>query len=288
MTITPLPRREGGQEKESATAALGSVSVALRTLSLLTSHASIGVTEAAAELGISRSTAHRMLATLERHAFLSQDQFSKAYSCGPALTDIMLATLGGLGVGRLAIPFLQRIVEATGETAHLALLNGRTAFFIESVETNAVLRAGSRAGTGLPAECCSVGRALLSTKSLSTIMSLYPSDASLIRMTPASPTSVDALLGLIEQTRQRGWAENLGASESNVHAVAVPIVRGEAEATLAFSCTGPAERLPPARLASLGETLMTVAADFAAVLIADPRAQRTEVRRPRRKPEGGA
>lgn len=282
-SLTPelaMPVGEGG------TSALGSVSVALRMLSLFVARPTIGVTEAATQLGVSRSSAHRILATLEQHAFVSQDQTTKVYRCGPALTDIAVSSLGGLGFGRLAVPFLQRIVNGTGETAHLAFLSGRTAFFIEAVESTAILRAGSRVGTSLPAECCSVGRALLAQKSDDAIRALYPSDESLARLTPASPASVAALLERLDRARDRGWVENLGESEQDIHAVAVPVLRERAEASLALACTGPAQRLPVERLPSLGAVLIEVAADLTAMLTGDLRAQDSD-QGTRRRMRGG-
>jgi DNA-binding IclR family transcriptional regulator len=284
---TLFPLEASTHTVEGSTSALGSVSVALRMLSLFVTRSTVGVSEAAVQLGVSRSSAHRILATLEQHAFVSQEQITKAYHCGPALIDIALSSLGGLGIGRLTIPLLQRIVDATGETAHLAFLSGRTAFFIEAVESTAILRAGARVGTMLPAECCSVGRALLAQKSNGAIRALYPSDTSLVRLTSASPRSVAALLERLDQARDRGWADNLGESEQDLHAVAVPVLSGRGEATLALACTGPAQRLPIDRLPSLGAILIEVAGDLAAMLISDPREQNAKQKSRRHRRTGG-
>jgi len=144
-----------------------------------------------------------------------------------------------------------------------------------------VLRAGSRVGTGLPAECCSVGRAILSTRSDASVRSLYPSDKALVRLTMNSPATVADLLNALRETREQGWAVNLGDSEKDIHAVAAPILRGESEATLALACTGPAGRMPPDRLQELGAALVRIAADFSAILGPDMRAARIDRRRAR-------
>src|SRR5258708_843919 len=227
---------------------LGSVSIALRVLMAFRAEPSLGVTQVAKMLDISRSTAHRMLNTLEGMGFVVQDQTSKVYRTGPVLTEISLVSLGGSGLTRMYKPFLRQVVASTGETAHLAMLSGRSALFLDAIETPALLRAGSRSTTALPAECCAVGRAILSTFPAERVCALYPNDASLTRLSRSSPASVEDLLDGLDDVRLRGWAENLGETEAGLHAIAVPVWLSGSQPVFALSATGPAARMRVERL----------------------------------------
>lgn len=244
---------------ERAQGALSSVTVALRVLMAFRTTPSLGVTQVANMLSISRSTAHRMLSTLESMGFVVQDQGTRAYRTGPVLTEISLVALGEFGLNQTFKPFLRQVVSTTGETAHLAMLSGRSALFLDAIESPATIRAGSRVTTALPAECCAIGRAILSTFTDEQVRTLYPTDGALTKLSRASPDRVADLLDRLEEVRQRGWALNLGETEAGLHAVAVPLQFPSVLPVLALSATGPAARLPEHRLHDIGRELVAIA-----------------------------
>src|SRR4051812_40826180 len=129
---------------------LSSVDNALRVLELLSTRPSLRVIEVAEYLGVARSTAHRVLSALLARGFVVQDAH-KVYRAGPAIEQLRPP---GVGMPRLNkelwhVP-LERLAAAVGETCHVAVLEGNSTRFVDSVESFQALRVGNRVGTLLP------------------------------------------------------------------------------------------------------------------------------------------
>ena len=124
---------------------IGAVDNVLRLLRLFQDHEMIRVNQVARDMGLSRSTVHRMLATLSHHQFVEQDDFSRAYRPGPVLVDIGLSVVSKLDLVQLSHSSLMDLRDKTGETAHLGILRGEVGVvYLDSVESEQVVRAGSR------------------------------------------------------------------------------------------------------------------------------------------------
>lgn len=139
-----------------------SVDNALKLLHMLREQSHIRVSDASRAIGVARSTAHRLLAMLQHHGFVQQDPFSRAYIAGPALLDFGLAALRDRDIRTHARPFLEALGRESGETVHLAILQGGSdVLFLDCVESMKAVRVGNRTGLILPAHCSSAGKALL-------------------------------------------------------------------------------------------------------------------------------
>src|SRR5215475_5912804 len=106
-----VPERPGGL--------IGAVDNVLRLLRLFEDHEMIRVNQVARDMGLSRSTVQRMLATLSHHEFVEQDPFSRAYKAGPALIDIGLSVVSKIDIIAVSHSALVELRDVTGETAHL-------------------------------------------------------------------------------------------------------------------------------------------------------------------------
>jgi IclR family pca regulon transcriptional regulator len=125
----------------------------------------IGVSELSRDLGLSRSTTHRYIATLTALGYLQQDTDSKRYRLGPRVLDLGFAAIDAMDIRDLSVPHLQELCDATGFTVNLAILDGADVVYIERCRTS---HAGQRAidlnlhvGSRLPAYCTAMGKALL-------------------------------------------------------------------------------------------------------------------------------
>jgi DNA-binding IclR family transcriptional regulator len=240
---------------------LESVDNALNLVWLLRERGQIRVSEAAAALGTSRSTAHRLLAMLAYHGFAQQDPSSKAYAVGPAL--------GSIDVRALARPALERLCQEVEETVHLVSLRGAAAVFLDSVETSRGLRVGSRAGSLMPAHCTAAGKAILAQLPADELRRLYR-DERLEQMTPRSLVSSKELDGELERIRRRGFATNLGESEPDVGAVAVAAPGGISGRRLAITVSAPITRLERAGVKRIARAAAAAAADLGRAPSAKP------------------
>ena len=82
----------------------------------------LGPSELGHRLNISKSTAHRLLVVLERHRLVERDLDSGKFRLGLKLVELASAALSRVDLHRLARPFVRRLAEETGETAHLGFL----------------------------------------------------------------------------------------------------------------------------------------------------------------------
>ena len=244
---------------------ISSVHNALRVLTLFREKRPVRVSEAAAVLGVARSTAHRLLNTLELHGFARRDPATRTYLPGPVLAELALAT-AGLDLLRAARADLERLTAESGETAHLVVLEGTSALFLDSVETPKALRIGSRAGVAMAAHCTSAGKAMLAQLSPDELSALYPSGEHLEQMTPNSIGTRDALDSDLEVIRKRGYATNQDESEVGVSAVAAAFRAGRSGRIAAFSVSIPSTRFDGARVDEIADAVKRAVARAARAL----------------------
>lgn len=245
---------------------IGSVGNVLRLLLLFRQQEEVRLSRTARELGIANSTAHRLLAMLQHHGFVRQDETTKAYRAGPALIEVALSVVRSMDLRRIARPALEELAEVTGETISLAVLEGDRVRYLDAVESDKALRVGSRAGTVLPAYCTSIGKALLAHLNDEELMALYPRER-LAPVTDRSVTSRAHLLRQLDAVRQRGYAVNDGESEEGVMSVAVAIRDPSMRPTAAVSCAAPSNRLASTDLSVIANQLTSRAGDIAALLV---------------------
>lgn len=221
---------------------ISSVDNVLRLLLLYRERRLIRVTDAATELGVGRSTAHRLLAMLAHHGFVEQDPETRAYRAGHALAEIGLATIREDGLGDHMRPFMERLRDEVNETIQLVVLQGANCLFIETVESHRPLRSASRVGVVVPAHCLGGGKALLAELPTERLRRLYPSPV-IPAATPRSITSRDELEAHLREVRERGYATNFGESEEEIGTVGVAVLDAEGRPRAGLAVSGPLSRI---------------------------------------------
>lgn len=202
-----------------------SVDNALRLLLMFREQPTVGVSEASRALGVARSTAHRLLGTLQYHGFVTQDHESRAYRPGAALLEFGLAVMRDTGLRSVARPSIEALAAAVDETVHLAVLVDTDVLFVDSVETTRAVRVGSRVGARLPAHLTSLGKAILASVPRERLLSLYPAD----ELPGGAPNSIvrrEDLFAELDRIAADGYATNDGESEADIGAVGMAIVVG--------------------------------------------------------------
>jgi DNA-binding IclR family transcriptional regulator len=237
-----------------------SVGNALRLLLLLHDRQVLRLSDASTALKVSPSTAHRLLGMLQHHGFAQQVASRRAYVAGPALLALALSATQRAELRERGRPHLVRLMEETGETAHLAVLDGRRVLFVDSVEGPRALRVSSRSGTLTWAHCTSVGKVLLAELPEERVVDLY-SDETLVSMTSRSIATNGQLLEALAAVRAQGYAMNRGESEDGVGSVGVVVRDKLGRVAAAVSTAAPLVRLVKPKLeAIIGATKRTAAA----------------------------
>ena len=125
----------------------------------------LGISELAREVGLTRSTAHRYVATLASLGYLEQDVASRKYRLGPRVLDLGFSAIQSMELRELSVPHLQQLSDETGHTVNMAILDGVDIVYVERCRTS---QPGQReidlnlhVGSRLPAYCTSMGKVLL-------------------------------------------------------------------------------------------------------------------------------
>ena len=253
-------------ENEKPIYPIGSVDSAIRLLLMIGERDRVRIAEAANELGVARSTAHRLMQMLVYHGFVRQDPESKAYVAGSRLMGLGLQLVRKLDVRSIAHPYMESLEAEVRETINLfALQADRSVLCLDSVETDRTLRIGSRTGVVLSAEACASGRALLSTLPTAQVTEMYPSP----RLPKHDHTTVKSrsqLIDILAQVRELGYATQSNESEPGVSAISAPIRLGDEVASFALTIAVPSTRLDPDIAAVLGRTVVKTAREVAQAL----------------------
>jgi DNA-binding IclR family transcriptional regulator len=237
---------------------IGAVDNVLRLLAMFETQKVIRVNEASRDMGLSRSTVHRMLSTLHYHQFVEQDDLSRAYGPGPALVDIGLAVIRNMDIRAMAHAVLVGLAEETNETVHLGVQRGPALVYLDSVESAQMVRTGSRVGWTLQAHASASGKALLAALSDAELQSLYP-DERLPAQTGTTITTRSALFGQLAEIRARGYAVNNAESEGDVSAVGAAVCDSSGRVRGALAVTAPAARVDQAWIATCGGAVVRAA-----------------------------
>ena len=236
--------------------AIASVDAALLLATLLQQEGPMRITDAAQRLGVSRSTAHRLLGMLVYRDFAEQLP-DRRYGPGPLMRGGVLPSEPVTRLREAALPHLQRLVDALGETANLMVLAGADVRFVATVECDQVLRVGDRTGRTLPVHHVSGGKALLAE--------LPPEQLDDVLRTLDPPESY-RLQRELRTIRRRGFAVNDQETETGLTAVGAAVAVGPATPPAAISLAMPSARYSRDRLPEWGAAVTAAAAAIAADL----------------------
>ncbi|MBE9375458.1 IclR family transcriptional regulator [Saccharopolyspora sp. HNM0983] len=224
--------------------ALTSVDNALLLLQMLRDQGGLRVSEAAEELGIARSTAHRLLSMLVYRDFAIQDD-SRTYVPGPALGANQVAGHPNQRLRKILLPHMDALCERVTETVNLMVRVGSQTRFLGSVESTQVLHVGDRRGTILPAHRSSGGKALLAELSRGQLEQLYRSGGESRQLGDGEWRS---LLRDIRSIAELGYAVNREGTEAGVVAVGMCVRDGSGAAVAALTISTPSVRFDTALL----------------------------------------
>jgi len=159
--------------------------------------------------GLNRSTAWRILATLEHHGLVERDPASNRYGLGFALLRLAAAA-GHEPLVRLAHPLLRALAHDTGETANLAVARRLELVYADQVQAPHVM-APDWLGHAVPLHATSTGKAFLAALPPAELETLLR--APLERFTATTITEPDALRAELGEVRERGYAVSRGELE---------------------------------------------------------------------------
>lgn len=229
---------------------------ALRMLELLVqADVPLSVTSLASRTGLQKSNVHRLLTTLSSLGYVRRGDTS-LYEPSLRIWELGQRVYGRLGIASVARPHVRRLMEQTGESAHLAIFDRSEIVYLDRVETANPVRAYTVIGGRAPAYCTASGKALLAWQSPDTVRAVA---AGIRKLTRATVVDHAGLVRELATVRNLGYAINIGEFRDNVAGLAAPVRLGHGEVIAAVGISGPLDRLRPRKIKALAPAVMAAA-----------------------------
>src|SRR4051794_15130353 len=215
-----------------------------RALSIVNLLSTIDHLVAASEMGealkLNKSTLHRLLAVLEHHRYVERDTLSGRYRLGLRFAELENIALSRFDLQSTARPFVEQLVKATGETAHLGILQGNEVVSLVNVESRHSVRTPSTVGRRSPIHCTSQGKVLVGflpqpQPQITQVLRAY-------RFTPHTPKTIRqsaAFRTELAKVRQLGYSVDDEEFEQGLRCIGAPVRDHTGNVVAAVSIAGP-------------------------------------------------
>ncbi|MFJ5218559.1 IclR family transcriptional regulator [Streptomyces sp. NPDC088354] len=220
----------------------------------------VGLSELSTSSGLPLPTIHRLMRTLVDCGYVRQ-QPNRRYALGPRL--IRLGETASRLLGTWARPYLAELVDATGETANMALLDGDEVVYVAQVPSRHSMRMFTEVGRRVLPHSTGVGKALLAQVPPEEVRALL-ARTGMPAATERTITEPDAFLAELAHIRAQGYAVDDNEQEMGVRCLAVTVPGSPSAA--AISVSGPAGRVTDAATEKIVPVLQAAARELSAAL----------------------
>ncbi len=254
-TTKPAPKRA---------ASVQALTRALAIMKVVAAHEDgAALTEIVRATRLAPSTAHRLLTTLQQDRFVQFQAEGARWSVGVQAFVVGNAFLQTRDVARSARPYLRRLMEESGETANLAIIDDDMAVYLGQVESRQPMRAICKPGGRVFLHSSALGKAMLATMPAAEIRRILAAKgmAKLTARTTSTLTRLTADLALVQAA---GYAVDDEEYTQGVRCVAASVADETGAPLCALSISGPTLRVTRERLPTLGAIVRSAAAEFTA------------------------
>jgi len=180
-------------------------------------------TELMEATNIPKSSLHQLLNTLEETKMIRFNNEIKKYTFGIRFWELATVHSNLFSISQIAKPYLEKLRDQYDETVQMAVLDKDEVVYISKMESSKPVQLVSREGTRLPAYVTGIGKALLACLSEREVLDLY-TETEFPSYTNNTITSRKHLITELEQTKERGYAHDLGEYTPGIRCVAVPVL----------------------------------------------------------------
>jgi len=257
---TPVAAKRGKKPRSTSAPpapAGGQVQSLARGLTLLeliaSSQGSVALTELAQQAGLPNSTTHRLLTTMQQQGFVRQVGDLGFWTIGAHAFVVGSSFLQSRNLLALVHPVLRSLMESSGETVNLAVLDlsDFQAVIIDQVQCTQLMRMSAPIGGKLPMHASGAGKAFLAHLSDDKVTALLHQKG-LHYYTPNTLMSPQSLKTNLAQIRTRVFSFDDEEHALGLRCVAAPIYDEHGEPFAALSISGPIARMTDDRITELG------------------------------------
>jgi DNA-binding IclR family transcriptional regulator len=237
---------------------------ALEVLDKLAEMGPMRLSEVAKTMGLNITTASRLLSELERHRYVMRESDTNRYRLGYKILQMASSVQEQMHLPDLARPVLQHLVQATGETATVNVINEDQAIIVARYECSRPLRIVAPIGTRGPLYCTAAGKVLLAfqpTEQIERILAL-----GMPRRTGQTITTPAEMTVELEQIREQGYAVDRGEREEGLIGISGPVRDSRGRIIASCGISGSAMRMRPDIIPVLAASVSASAARLSALL----------------------
>jgi len=214
-----------------------------------------GLVDVSQAVGLPLATVHRLLGTLIRRGYVKQNRDNRKYSLGFRALQMSNDMRLGFSLRLEARPFLRRLMQRSGESANLAVLDDGEVVYIDQAQSSRILRMFTQLGSRVPAHSSASGKAMLAFSPPAVVDGIVRRYG-LHRQTPQTITDPADFRKELDRIRAQGYAIDDQEQEDGVRCVAVPVRGEDGDIVASLSVSGPASRLSDAQLQPLVEDIL--------------------------------
>lgn len=198
---------------------------------------SLGLTEIAKKIGLSKTTVFRITHTLNELGYLKFNFENQKYYPGPKILGMGFATLVGMKIREIARPYMEELSKDTGENVNLGVLDGHEVIYIEQIKSKQILDVKLYVGSRIPIFNTAIGRAIMAYLSLPQLNEILDKLSQIPEAQPFLGLRYKKILRTLEKVRSKGYAINNEEWEPGIRAIGTPILnrRGALEGGINLS-----------------------------------------------------
>src|SRR6185312_2761228 len=223
------------------------------------------LSDLAIRTGLSTSTVHRLLGTLENRRFVQFDRTESKWHVGARCFTVGATFARRRNFSAQAVPYLRKLRDLTRETANLAVVDDEFIIVLTRMESREIMRSLTKVGGRVAMVASGVGKAVLATYSNEDVSAIIHPHG-MPRLTEKSIVRPGDLFKELEKIRRQGFAVDDEEACMGLRCIAAVVYNDCAEPLAAISVSGMASRLTDDRLPHLGHTVRQVAAELTVAL----------------------
>ncbi|MCH4035062.1 MAG: IclR family transcriptional regulator [Lachnospiraceae bacterium] len=207
-----------------------------------------GLSDIAGAIGLNKSTAHRIMASLQYMGYVTQSEATSRYEATFKVVELANRLVRNADLSEKIRPHLKELSEETGETVHFVKLDGTDVVYIDKVEPEGEkVRMESRIGRRIPFYRSAVGKALAAAMPEPEVKKLW--DACRIeRTTPYTITDYGEFQEALSEVRRKGYALDNEENEQGVRCIGIALDLYGSQPSLAISISVPISRMDNDRI----------------------------------------
>ncbi|MCS3760631.1 IclR family acetate operon transcriptional repressor [Bradyrhizobium centrosematis] len=223
------------------------------------------LSDLAIRTGLSASTVHRLLATLESRRFVQFDRAESKWHVGSRAFTVGASFARRRNFSTQAIPYLRKLRDLTRETANLAVVDDEFIIVLTRMESREIMRSLTQVGGRVAMVTSGVGKAVLATYSDEDVGAVIRHHG-MPRLTEKSIVRPSDLFKELEKIRKQGFALDDEEACMGLRCIAAVVYNDCAEPLAAISVSGMTSRLTDDRLPEVGQIVRDVAGELTLAL----------------------